>query len=139
MKNIKNFNQYNNLNEGLGTWLSKKFNPGDLDHTITLIKKGISKDLENTIDEHKVIKNGFWLYYNLDGEEIASDGINIKISNEDITKYVNKNVIIDFYNFLDNTYKGFKKYKQTDKVADIKNRYWIRFRKYDDDEYESTT
>lgn len=39
MKNIKNFNQYNNLNEGLGSWLSKKFNPDDLDRMLSLIKK----------------------------------------------------------------------------------------------------
>ena len=142
MKNIKNFNQYNNLNEGLGSWLSKKFNPGDLDHMLSLIKKGISKDLEKTNDENKVIKKGIWLYYNLDGEEIASNGIHIKISNEDITKYVNINVIIDFYNFLDNAYKNFEKYKQTNKDTEIRNKLWTKFRKYDfndDDEYESTT
>ena len=39
--------------------------------------------------------------------------------------------------------KNFEKYKQTNKDTEIRNKLWIKFRKYghndDDDEYESTT
>jgi len=141
MKNIKNFEQFGeSLNEGLISWMKRKFNPKEMDNVIGDIIDHIESEFD--IDNLKMKDFKSFKYVTKKDDVIFVDYVSpyLKINNEDVSDYVDVYYIYKLFNFFkkkfDNTEKekiNKRKEEKNKKISKLKS---DLSRKYNNDQEE---
>lgn len=152
MDNIKNFEDFNSLNEGLISWAKDKFKVGELDDLIKDIINKIKSDFKisklefepkkkgNQMEMSKYnVEKGTFLY-TIGDDEIFVSADSLCINDDNITKHINKHYMIDLFKFFDKknkeTSKETSKEKSKDEVNKLKDKYSKKFKKDEDNDEE---
>jgi len=141
MGNIKKFNEFNSINEGLVSWAKKTFKPRELDDLVKNIIKTIKSDFKIsnvTLNpkrppsiQHQASHyiNGY-LYEMGDDKIVVMESENnySLILNDDwVGQYVSEYYIEDLYNFIDKKYKNKSEIEKTENrkknVSDLRSKY----------------
>lgn len=134
MGNIKNFNEFNSVNEGLISWAKKTFKPRELDDLVKDIIKKIKSDFKIskvTLNKNLEGTRGTSYSYKLNDDELVvkKTGVNYSlILNDDwVGQFVSEYYIEDLYNFIDKKYKNksvvAKKDERTERISELRNKY----------------
>ena len=139
MKNIKNFEQFGeSLNEGLISWMKRKFNPKEMDSVIGNIIDHIESefDIDNLKQEVIYSRHGnniWYTYTTKTGDIIHCRNSSLSINHEYVTDYVNKHYIDKLYNFFNKKYNNKEKEEDNKRISKLKS---DLSRKYYNDEEE---
>ena len=140
MKNIKNFEQFGeSLNEGLISWMKRKFNPKEMDSVIGDVIDHIESEFDiDNLEQHVIHSrhgNNIWYTYTTKtGDIILSRNSSLSINDEDVTKHVNKHYIDKLYNSFRKKYDNKEKEEDNKKISKLKN---TLSRKYNNDQEEN--
>ena len=122
MGNIKKFNEFNSVNEGLISWASKKINPGELDdlvkNIIENIKSNFSYDnlefepTNNNDTSPRTNKFNNTYSYKLNDDVImvkktlGGENFSLIINDDYVGRFVNTYYIKDLFHYLSDKYKN---------------------------------
>ena len=140
MKNIKNFEKFGeSLNEGLISWMKRKFNPKEMDDVIVDIIDHIEYEFDiNKLSEeivyNRITGNSYKYKYitNHDDTIIVNESF-LKINNNDITQYVDNFYIKKLYNFFNKKYRNIEDEKNKKSMSELKSELGRKYYKEEDD------
>ena len=132
MNNIKKYDEF--VNEGIKSFISKTFKPGEIDHIIENIIKDIKKyfNISDLTAEQNDTMYNTYTYKTSKGDIIKINPYNfIYLNNENVTQFVNVNYTKELYDFLDDKYENInieiEKEKKKNKLSDIDKNYWSKY------------
>jgi hypothetical protein len=140
MKNIKNFEKFEeSLNEGLISWMKRKFNPKEMDSVIIDIIDHIKYEfdihkLSEEIVYNRIAGNSYKYKYitNYDDTITVNESF-LKINNNDITQYVDDFYIKKLYNFFNKKYRNIEDEKNKKNISKLKSELGRKYYKEEDD------